>query len=207
MFAITVLIGLSLAQSTVSLFLPDTDPQNLVASIISSGPKETAYAISCAPSVSRDQCGYPYAVTVTANPSTIHYAISIPDFSGTIDCSIGGTTTAVCSESFGGPGANFSGATVATYGATDVSLSPIIVTDGAAASQTHSAAATTTTTDSSSTSTKMGTTTTGTAASGKGSSTQTASTSTSGNAAMAQITANPHMAIGGAAIALAFAVM
>lgn len=64
---------LSLAQSsTISLFIPGTDPQSLVASIIGSDATATTYAIQCV-TVDSDQCGFLEAVTLTEGPSRAAY--------------------------------------------------------------------------------------------------------------------------------------
>lgn len=135
--------------------------------------------------------------------------------SGYVDCSIGGTTTAVCTESDGGLEANFPGISTYTLAATDLtdayqtaalttsSLSVLgYAASATSASTTASGSGSTATSGVKSTSTGSSTgskTSTGTAASATGTGTaKSTSTSTGG---MAMITAGAQWVVGGAALA------
>lgn len=91
------LIGLSSAQSTVSLFIPDgVDNQSLVGSVVGSvrlpnflhqpfltlnlqSGSITTYVIQCPPGIDSTNCGFPEPVTVVGGPSTVHLAIGVQD--------------------------------------------------------------------------------------------------------------------------------
>jgi hypothetical protein len=74
--------ALSTAQSTtaspsgpvVSLFLPDTDPQQLVASVIGSSGSMTTYVITCPEGTDASDCGYSDPVTITEGASSLVYS-------------------------------------------------------------------------------------------------------------------------------------
>lgn len=52
-----------------------------------------------------------------------------------MDCSLAGTTSAVCVESYGGDQANFPGITTETYSGTQQPYMPVTITAGAAAAK------------------------------------------------------------------------
>lgn len=122
-------------------------------------------------------------------------------------CSLGGTTTAACTEVASGTGANFPGTETDTYAQTDITMLAVTVTAGPA---TATSASTTTDTKHTSTADNTGTTgatgTTGSASStsGAASTSQTSATSTGG---LSRVTGNPGIALGGAAIALVAAAL
>ncbi|KAH6665510.1 hypothetical protein B0J14DRAFT_643735 [Halenospora varia] len=136
------LAALSLAQSTVSLFIPGADTQPLVASVIGSDLLATTYAVQCTPGTDSSDCGFPGIFTLTEGPSTAAYTLSegyssggssVLAFTGYYQCSLDGLTSAICTESFGGKDANDPGMTTETM---DVSFMPVILTTGALQSNT-----------------------------------------------------------------------
>ncbi|OBT43013.1 hypothetical protein VE00_07356 [Pseudogymnoascus sp. WSF 3629] len=135
------LVGLALATvsvaqtATVTLFVPGTEKEPLVASIIGSDATATTYAISCDPAASAQDCGVEGTITLTEGPTTANYTIApVIDpngsvaFAGQYDCSLAGTTSAVCVESHGGSEANFPGVSTETYTGTDQPYIPITIT-------------------------------------------------------------------------------
>lgn len=128
-------------------------------------------------------------------------------------CSLGGTTTAACTEIASGTGANFPGTETDTFAKSDITMLAVTVTAGPATATSAS-----TTTDSKHTSSADKTGTTGTtratgatgaaetasSTSGAASTSQTSATSTGG---LSRVTGNPGVALGGAAIALVAAAL
>lgn len=125
-------------------------------------------------------------------------------------CSLGGTTTAACTEIASGTGANFPGTETDTFAKSDITMLAVTVTAGPATATSAS-----TTTDSKHTSSADETGTTGTtgatgaaetasSTSGAASTSQTSATSTGG---LSRVTGNPAVALGGAAIALVAAAL
>ncbi|MCJ1253920.1 Mucin-21 [Lignoscripta atroalba] len=215
-------IGLSSAQSTVSLFLLSTDNQSLVGSIVGSDSTATTYVIQCPPGTDSNDCGYPIPVTVMQGPATVFYSMSLPGFTADFGCSLGGTTTAICSQSVGGSDANSPGQATETLAASDITFLPVVITAEAGAGNTASTAPATTTAEvTSDSSSSMPTTasssgatstmsmTTSMAASqstGTGDVQAAASTLVS-TGGYPQITGNAQWAVGGAAVALALAAL
>jgi len=218
--------SLALAQTTTEiLYIPGADIQSLVASVITSDATATTYALQCASPTatdSDDECGFDGVVTLTEGPSTAAYTFP-PEtdtagglaFTGYMDCSLYGTTSAVCIESFGGNQANDPGMSTTTYSGTDQPYMPVVITGAAAVSTPGPVAASTTTTSSEGSSTSSGTAATKTSTSSgltktsTGSSSAAAKTGTStSSAGGAIITAGAKWLVGGgaAAAALAFVV-
>ncbi|OAF55696.1 hypothetical protein VC83_07756 [Pseudogymnoascus destructans] len=138
------LVGLALAtvsaaqKATVTLFVPSTDEQPLVASIIGSDATATTYAVSCDPGAEAQDCGVEGTITLTEGPTTVKYTIApVIDpngqtaFAGHFDCSLAGTTSAVCVESHGGSEASFPGVSTETYIGTDQPYIHITIMAGA----------------------------------------------------------------------------
>ncbi|TKA80676.1 hypothetical protein B0A49_01625 [Cryomyces minteri] len=123
------------SSTTLSIFLPNTDPQSLVGSIIAVDSTATTLAIACPSGTDPNDCGYPSPFTLTTGPSL--YADSTVDpagpgvFTQSVSCSLGGTTTAVCAASFGGSDANFPGLNTTTLAQSDITLFPVVITAGA----------------------------------------------------------------------------
>jgi hypothetical protein len=116
---------------------------------------------------------------------------------GRVVCSMGGTTTAVCTEMMSGTGANFPGTSTSDYAQSDITFLPVTVTAGP--TTTASASTTSDLTSSAPTSNK-------THASGStASSTSVASSATvashSSTGGLSRITGSPRVALGGAAVA------
>jgi len=131
--------GLTSAQtSTISLFIPGADTQPLIGSVVGSDATATTYTLQCSPGTDSSDCGFPGVFTLTEGPSTAAYTMSMDDGNGTLaftgyfDCSLAGTTSAVCVESFGGTEANFPGMSTETLTATDYTYMPVVITAGGA---------------------------------------------------------------------------
>jgi hypothetical protein len=211
------LVGAASAQSTVQLFLIDTDPQSLVASIVASDATATTYQVQCPSNALGEDCGYPSPITVVEGPKTVSYSVSLDGFALDFHCDMSGTTEAACSMSMGGESANSPGSSFETLTGTDISFLPVVVTAGGgaaaastapasgAASTTMSTAASSTAAASTSGASASGSSSSGTGALGlssttvSGSAAQVSSTSSS-TAGMAMITGNVKI-VGGAAAA------
>lgn len=125
-----------------------------------------------------------------------------------MDCSLDGTKSAVCVESFGGTEANFPGITTETYTGTDLPYMPVVITAGAAVSTGSSpSSAVPSTTTNGTTATHTSGSSTKTSSSGGNSSgpaqANSSGTSTS-TAGVPAITGNSGWVLGGA---LALAMM
>ncbi|KAK3080103.1 hypothetical protein LTS18_003112 [Coniosporium uncinatum] len=144
--ALSLLTTFSSAQSTsvTSFFLLNTDPQPLVASVIAANPTAATFYLTCPPGTDQNDCGYSPGITLIA-PVPAPAAVSSPppssavwqahqstsDFHFTYSCDVTGTTSASCSESYGGSAANFPGATTETFsGAGEVRFFPVTITAG-----------------------------------------------------------------------------
>lgn len=129
------LLPLIASQSTsvVNLFLIDTDPQQLVASVITANPTTTQYLLTCPSSVDSNECGYRPGFTIGVTSGSIYGAsITDADFTMSYECTVytTGASSAVCTESMGGAAANFPGVETATLNGTDVAFFPATVTAG-----------------------------------------------------------------------------
>lgn len=215
-------LGLAIASvshaqtSVVTLYIPGADVQPLDASIIGSDAAATTYAVQCAPGTDSDDCGFPGVFTLTEGPKTAKYTISAETddngsvaFTGYMDCSLAGTTSAVCIESYGGNEANFPGSSIATYTGTDVVYMPVTITAGAAAKAT--AGGSSSTAVSSTTPMASPTASPSTATVTKASRTSSSGTANASGSATPQSTpngaslsgANVKLALGGAAVVMA----
>jgi hypothetical protein len=58
----------------VSLFLPDTDSQKLVVSVVGSAGSMTTYVITCPEGTDASDCGYSEPVTITEGASSLRYS-------------------------------------------------------------------------------------------------------------------------------------
>ncbi|PYI01447.1 hypothetical protein BO78DRAFT_353568 [Aspergillus sclerotiicarbonarius CBS 121057] len=136
--------GLVSAKATVtSMFIYDTDPQPLAASIMGNDATATTYSVNCPPGTDSDECGMGPGMTIIAGPQTT-MIMDMPDedFYYTCVCSLDGTTYAVCSETAAGSGANFPGTTITTLDG-DLGLMPVTITAGSVTSVAATAGATT----------------------------------------------------------------
>lgn len=142
------------AQQSASIFIVNADPQPLVGSIVGTKGATTTYQIQCSQAAAED-CGFPGPFTYIKEGSTsIEYALAYPGVSATIGCSLGGTTTAVCTGSGIGSGEEeaATGATQmvtqmvsTTLGADDIHFTQIPITGATpAAAQTSGATPTAT---------------------------------------------------------------
>lgn len=171
--------------STVSLFLLDSDPQTLVASVISADASTTQYLVGCPAGEDANNCGYDPAMTVMQAGSVYGASVTAPADGITLsyECTLytSDGTSAVCTESLGGSAANDPGVQTTTLSGTDISFLPVTITAGldkisaaatASASVTGSASASATGTSSTGTSsgsvTGSASATSGTAAAGAG---------------------------------------
>ncbi|KAJ9251736.1 hypothetical protein DTO207G8_5190 [Paecilomyces variotii] len=139
------MLGLASAQSSViSVFIPDTDPQPLVASIIGNDAAATTYYLTCPVGTDGSDCGMGPGMTLISGPKTAAWMLKEPeeDFYGGVFCSMGGTTSAVCTTSMSGTGANFPGVSTETLAASDIHLLPVTVTAGSTTPVSASASAT-----------------------------------------------------------------
>lgn len=123
------------AQTTiVSLFLYDTDPQPLVASVVAVESSTTTYSIACPTGTDSSDCGYPAGVDtlVTQAPNFAGANIDMAgQFTMNWSCDItSSTVAAVCTVSAGGPAANSPGVETTTLSSTDVQYFPVTVTAG-----------------------------------------------------------------------------
>ncbi|GIK04370.1 hypothetical protein Aspvir_008451 [Aspergillus viridinutans] len=186
--------GLVSAQNTVtSMLIYGADPQPLVASIVGSDATATTYSINCPPGTDSSDCGMGPGLTVVAGPTTTVLKMDEPEEDL---CSVGGTTTAACTETASGTGANFPDVSSSTF-SNDLPLMAVTITAGAAGASatpaTASAAATTAAT---------------TSASGKSTASKDSSkTSSSGSSAvstggMPRVTGGAGGLLGAAAVAL-----
>lgn len=201
-----VLAGLSSAQTTtISLYIPGADTQPLIGSIVGSDSAATTYALQCVAGTDASDCGFPGVFTLTEGPATAAYTMSEAGSDGTLaltgymDCSLAGTVSAVCAESFGGTEANFPGTSTETFTGTDYSFMPVTITGAAAVTSSSSVVKggpSATTETSSSGATKTST-------SGIDASQSSAAGTSTSTAGVPAITGNARWFAGGAALAMA----
>ncbi|KAJ5949347.1 hypothetical protein N7454_000931 [Penicillium verhagenii] len=207
-------VGLVAAQtSVVSMFIPFADPQPLAASIVGESAGTTTYSINCPPGTDSDDCGMGPGLWMTAGPTTTRYSLTEPDedFYDNMDCSVGGTTTAVCTEVVSGTGANDPGTDTSTYAPTDITLLPVTITAGpvttTAASTATESTGSTGSSDSANTSSSDKTGKSGSTASSTSAAASTSAASGTSTGGLSRVTGNPVVALGGAAAALVAAVL
>ncbi|KAE8345644.1 hypothetical protein BDV24DRAFT_125413 [Aspergillus arachidicola] len=220
---VKLLMGLAMAglisasSSVTSMFLLGFDPQSLEASIVGNDATATTYSINCAPSPTASasddddyDCGVGPGLTLTdASPTTIMEMNDKPNFSYTVNCSVAGTASAVCTAIGDGPEANFPGTVISTIQQSEMSFLPVTITAGSVTSVAATASATTTTESGSKATTSAAQTASKSSASkssasSSGSSSSSSAVSTGG---MPQITGDASMLFGGAVVALAAAVL
>ncbi|KAJ5389733.1 uncharacterized protein N7496_000801 [Penicillium cataractarum] len=200
---ITVLatLGLATAQtSVVSIFIPDIDSQPLAASIVAEGSGTTTYSINCPPGTDGSDCGMGPGMWYTSAPKTVEWSMSEPEegFWGRVVCSMGGTTTATCTDIMSGTGANFPGTSSSTLAQSDITFFPVTVTAGP--TSTNSASTATDTTSSALTSSK--TNASGSTASSASATSSAAVASHTSTGGLSRVTGSPRVVLGGAAAAL-----
>ncbi|KAL4783307.1 hypothetical protein BJX76DRAFT_330308 [Aspergillus varians] len=219
-FLLPALASLAAAESTVtSMFIINADKQPLAASIAGNDATATTYSINCPPGTPSDECGMGIGMTLVAGSETTTYIMNMgPRFQYTAKCSVG-KSSAVCTESAGGPDANFPGVDTTTV---DVDLLPVTVTagkvteGGSTATTTSAGSSSTDSTDSTTTTTAAGTTGRGSstpdlatatgAANGTATATGADATST-GAAAAVRVAGGAGVVVGGVVAALVGAVL
>ncbi|KAL4876327.1 hypothetical protein BJY04DRAFT_142848 [Aspergillus karnatakaensis] len=138
--------SLAYAESTVtSMFMYGSDPQPLAASIVGNDATATTYLINCTPGTPGDECGMGPGMTLIARKDVTSWIFDdAPSFVYTAQCSIKGTD-AICTESAGGPDANFPGVETTT---TTVDYQPVTITAGSITDAEPTATSTAESTDS-----------------------------------------------------------
>ncbi|OKL60338.1 hypothetical protein UA08_04013 [Talaromyces atroroseus] len=232
--ALALMSSVVAAENVVTtLFLPGFDQQPLVASIVGGDSSATTYSIGCADGTPSDECGAGNGFTLIEGPETASMemvvgasSILFVDLACDLNTSV---SQAVCTETDGGSEANFPGVTTSTFAPDDYASAWLAVTvtagsaSGAPATTAASATAPTASATNSGTTAAATSSADSTAAASSGMTT-VASTSSSGSSAtaaqssssssssvstggMPQITGNAQWAVGGAAIAMAFAAL
>ncbi|KAJ5335894.1 hypothetical protein MYU51_020293 [Penicillium brevicompactum] len=118
--------------SVISLFIPDTDPQPLVASIVAQNSATTSLSVNCPSSTKSEICGMGPGLFLTTAPTSVEYLIS--DSAGSIYdhvvCFMTGTTSGVCTATITGHGANFPGTSTSTLNQDQITSLPVTVIAG-----------------------------------------------------------------------------
>ncbi|CAI7584243.1 unnamed protein product [Penicillium glandicola] len=134
-------VGLAIAEtSVVSLYIFDALPkQALVASVMAENAETTTYSINCPTGFDVNHCPYAPGLLFTARPTTIEWALKYPyDSEGTMFCSVGGTTAAVCTYVMPTTGSNSMAAQTTTMKKDEINFIPVTITAGPAATATGS---------------------------------------------------------------------
>ncbi|KAJ5369679.1 uncharacterized protein N7496_005771 [Penicillium cataractarum] len=192
-------LGLVAAEtSVVSLFIFHANPQSLVGSAVATNAGTTTYSINCGPDVESQECPLLPGLLYTAGPKTVEWSLKYPyDSYGRVVCSMGGTTTAVCTDVMPSTGSLSQPSETTTLAGDQIYLNPVTITAGPSASATDASTAMKTTSNSGSTgNTASAPQQSGSSASSSGDATKT---STGG---LPQVTANSKVVLGGAAVAL-----
>jgi hypothetical protein len=204
--ALLSLFPLTLAQSSVvSLYLIDTDPQDLVASVITVVSSTTQYEVTCPQSAT--ECGYEPPITVMEAGSTFGASLTDSEEQFTFSqlCTLVSAGGAVCAESAAGEQANFPGSSTTTYNATELTQFAVTITAGLEKLATVSATTTTSTKSSGTTSKASSGASSGVRSTGSGSQT------TSGTKATASSSGSGRFVVGSGAllagVAIAFAML
>ncbi|ETI20866.1 hypothetical protein G647_07209 [Cladophialophora carrionii CBS 160.54] len=92
------------SSSVISVFLPDTDQQTLVGSLVASDATKTTVAFGCPAGEDSSDCGFGLGqVTATFGSSTLIYTQTLDLLTLGLDCAVTGTTAAVCAQTYIGP--------------------------------------------------------------------------------------------------------
>ncbi|KAL4803128.1 hypothetical protein BDV18DRAFT_145187 [Aspergillus unguis] len=210
---IASLASLACAESTVtSMLIYFADNQALDASIVGNDATATTYSINCPPGTDGSDCGMGPGLYATIAGDTTTFAMDDEDyFHMTIKCTNSGSN-ALCTESAGGPQANFPGKSTSTIPLDE--QMPVTITAGKVTSVDGASATSTSTSDSSeSTSSESSSTD-----SASGSASQTASASKTSDAsqtgadptetgAAVKIGGLANVVVGGVAVAVMGAVL
>ncbi|KAL2796689.1 hypothetical protein BJX66DRAFT_335673 [Aspergillus keveii] len=122
------LASVAFAESTVtSMFIYGADEQPLAASIVGNDQTATTYSINCPPGTDSNDCGMGPGMTVVAGKDVTSWIFDDgPAFQYTAICTVK-NSKATCTESAGGPDANFPGVSTTT---TTVDFMPVTITAG-----------------------------------------------------------------------------
>lgn len=131
----TLFISLSRAQNaTITAFLVDTDPEPLVASVVTANAATTSLFVQCPSGEDASDCGLGPGISVEQVSTSIWQASMTPpgeSFSFSWSCDVDtSATTAVCVTSAGGESANAPGVATTTLSGTDVQFFPVTITAG-----------------------------------------------------------------------------
>ncbi|KIW63808.1 hypothetical protein PV04_08780 [Phialophora macrospora] len=92
------------SSSVISVFLPDTDQQTLVGSLVASDATKTTIAFGCPAGEDSSDCGFGGGqVTATFGSSTLVYSQTFDSLTLGLDCAVTGTTAATCAQTYIGP--------------------------------------------------------------------------------------------------------
>ncbi|KAJ5081936.1 hypothetical protein NUU61_010200 [Penicillium alfredii] len=211
------LLGLAAAEnSVVSLFIPDTESTTLAGSVVEESHSTTTWDISCAHKSTGDCAMH---TTLVAGPTTTQYVASDSSQAFRLTCSMDGTTSGVCSGARSGSAFDFVGSVTTTLDKSDITLLPVTVSGSMPASPA-TATSTSTSTSSAVKDTEKGSSSQPSPKSSPKNSTEGAEesatkSSSAGSSAssspstggMPRVTGNAGLALGGAAMVLAAAVV
>ncbi|OJJ96897.1 hypothetical protein ASPACDRAFT_46425 [Aspergillus aculeatus ATCC 16872] len=122
-----------------TLFIPDTDAESLVGSVMGVAATATTYLVNCPTATGidddddGDDCGMGPGMTIVAGPQTTSYFLGEPedDLYMSMACSVQGITYGVCTEMISGTGADFPGTYTTTMGTDDLCcFVPVTITAG-----------------------------------------------------------------------------
>ncbi|KAF2098483.1 hypothetical protein NA57DRAFT_56151 [Rhizodiscina lignyota] len=117
------------ATTTVSLLLLDEDAGTLVASVIHADATSTVYLVNCEANTDENDCDTDNE-WVTQGRNFFAMNVTAATLTATWRCDVQGTTSASCSESFGGEAATNPGTTRTVLSGSDITYYPVRVTGG-----------------------------------------------------------------------------
>ncbi|RVX75119.1 hypothetical protein B0A52_01396 [Exophiala mesophila] len=136
---VATLASVVVAQSSgvVDVFFPGADGQTFIGSVITSDASQTTLAVTCPTETSDSDlgCGFDEPITVTVGPSTFHAEESFEGITAILECSLDGTTSALCAETYIGP-AYLIDADVDDLTATDATTDTSLITTSTSTSLT-----------------------------------------------------------------------
>jgi hypothetical protein len=130
LITIAALAGATIAQSTVTLFIPGGGEGQLVGSVVGQAGSRTVYSLACPSEITQDSCGLPDNFVATFGPDTLDYEITIDAAAGewiSGGCTLHGSTSAVCVEIYSGDGTELRA--TSTFGPSAMAFVPVIITD------------------------------------------------------------------------------
>lgn len=112
--------------TVVPVFFPGAEGQSFIGSVITSvssnsaslllccrsvklicdaaqDASQTTIAVACPTDVDSNDCGFDEPITVTVGPSTFHAEESFEGITAILECSLDGSSSALCAETFIGP--------------------------------------------------------------------------------------------------------